>query len=83
MKNLLRKLANYFSSNNEPPTNKDAFFVVYCIIWFIVSLSVYVITKDIGTIALLVNPSFMLIIALLIVIKNTDDDFNKWLNKEF
>lgn len=63
-------------------TNKDLVFWGFVSIWFCTTLIPYFITKDTTLSIVVINPIFMIIAWIFVIIKNNNHKFNFWLEKK-
>lgn len=61
-------------------TYKDVVFAVFTIIWFIVDIVIWVLTKNDFVIACIINPLVLLGFAIMTVIQINHPKFKNWLN---
>lgn len=62
-------------------TKRDAVAWIYCIIWLITNLIIFIITRDPGDICMSTY-SFIIIMLVIIYFDRTNTSFNKWLNSK-
>ena len=63
-------------------TNKDLVFWGFVSIWLCTTLIPYFITKDTTLSIVVINPIFMIIAWIFVIIKNNNNKFNFWLKKK-
>ena len=63
-------------------TNKDLIFWIFVIIWICTTLISFFITKDTFLLTVIINPIFIIIAGISVLIKNNNHKFNFWLEKK-
>lgn len=63
-------------------TNKDLVFWIFVSIWLCTTLIPYFITKDTFLSTVIINPIFIIIAWISVIIKNNNHKFNFWLEKK-
>lgn len=63
-------------------TNKDLVFWIFVSIWLCTTLIPYFITKDTFLSTVIINPIFIIIAWISLIIKNNNHKFNFWLEKK-
>ncbi len=63
-------------------TNKDLIFWIFVIIWICTTLISFFITKDTFLLTVIINPIFIIIAGISVLIKNNNYKFNFWLEKK-
>lgn len=62
--------------------NKDLVFWIFVIIWICTTLIPFFITKDTFLSTVIINPIFIIIAGISVLIKNNNHKFNFWLEKK-
>lgn len=63
-------------------TNKDLVFWIFVTIWICTTLIPFFITKDTFLSTVIINPIFIIIAGISVLIKNNNHKFNFWLEKK-
>ena len=63
-------------------TNKDLVFWIFVSIWICTTLIPFFITKDTFLSTVIINPIFIIIAWISVIIKNNNHKFNFWLEKK-
>lgn len=63
-------------------TNKDLVFWIFVTIWICITLITFFITKDSFLSTVIINPIFIIIACISVLIKNNNHKFNLWLEKK-
>lgn len=63
-------------------TNKDLVFWIFVTIWICTTLIIFFITKDTFLSTVIINPIFIIIAGISVLIKNNNYKFNLWLEKK-
>ena len=63
-------------------TNKDLVFWIFVTIWICTTLITFFITKDTFLSTVIINPIFIIIAGISVLIKNNNHKFNLWLERK-
>ena len=63
-------------------TNKDLVFWIFVTIWICTTLIPFFITKNTFLSTVIINPIFIIIAGISVLIKNNNHKFNFWLEKK-
>lgn len=63
-------------------TNKDLVFWIFVTIWICTTLITFFIKKDTFLSTVIINPIFIIIAGISVLIKNNNHKFNLWLERK-